>query len=68
MGVIDIKINSKSKIKKIIQNTKKRKDTGNTLTLNESNPHSKASFLMNLDLIIILPTNIKVGTITEIIK
>jgi len=50
IGVIDITINSKSKIKKIIQNIKKRNDTGNTLTLNESNPHSKESFLINFDL------------------
>lgn len=68
MGVTDIKINSKSKIKKIMQKTKKRKDTGKTLTLKESNPHSKASLLINLELIIILPIIIITGTIKEINK
>lgn len=68
MGVIDIKINSKSKIKKIIQNTKKRNDTGKTLTLKESNPHSNASFLINLELINNLPIIIKPGTMKEINK
>jgi len=48
--VTDIIINSKSKIKKIIQNIKKRNDTGKTLTLNESNPHSNLSALINLEL------------------
>ena len=65
-GVIDIIINSKSKIKKIIQNTKKRNETGKTLTLKESNPHSKVSDLMNFELTRSLPTPIKVGTIKEI--
>lgn len=68
MGVIDIKINSKSKIKEIIQNTKKRNDTGKTLTLKESNPHSNASFLINLELINNLPIIIKPGTMKEINK
>ena len=68
MGVIDIKINSKSKIKKIIQNTKKRNDTGKTLTLKESNPHSNASVLINLELINNLPIIIKPGTMKEINK
>ena len=43
-------INSKSKIKKIIQKIKNRKDTGNTLTLKESNPHSNLSTLINFAL------------------
>ena len=67
-GVTDIKISSKSKIKKMIQNTKKRNDTGKTLTLKESNPQSNASFLINLELISNLPTNINIGTTTEINK
>jgi hypothetical protein len=67
-GVTDIKINSKSKIKKIIQKTKKRKETGKTLTLKESNPHSKESFLMNFELISKLPININLGTTKEINK
>lgn len=68
MGVTDIKINSKSKIKKIIQKTKNRSDTGNTLTLKESNPHSNLSDLINLDLNKNLPTPITIGIIIEIIK
>lgn len=68
IGVTDIKINSKSKIKKIIQKTKKRNETGKTLTLKESNPHSNVSFLMNLDLINNLPIIIRPGTTKEIIK
>jgi len=67
-GVIDIIINSKSKIKKIIQKIKKRKDTGNTLTLKESNPHSNESVLINFDLIKNLPIPIIAGTIKEINK
>jgi hypothetical protein len=66
IGVIDIIINSKSKIKKIIQKTKKRKETGNTLTLKESKPHSKLSALINLDLIKNLETPITIGIIMEI--
>ena len=61
-------INSKSKIKKIIQKTKKRKETGNTLTLKESNPHSKDSVFMNLLLSNKLPKIIKLGTNKEIKK
>ena len=68
IGVTDIKINSKSKIKKIIQKTKNRKDTGKTLTLKESNPHSNESFLINFELINKLPNNIRIGTIKEINK
>ena len=68
IGVTDIIINSKSKIKKIIQNTKKRKETGKTLTLNESNPHSKDSAFINFDLNNNLPIIINVGTIKEIPK
>jgi len=61
-------MSSKSKIKKIIQNIKKRRDTGNTLTLKESNPHSKLSVLMNLELIKNLDKPITNGIIKEIIK
>lgn len=68
IGVTDIIINSKSKIRKIIQKIKKRKDTGNTLTLKESNPHSKLSDLINFDLIINLANPIMAGTINEINK
>ena len=67
-GVTDIMINSKSKIKKIIQNIKKRKDTGNTLTLNESNPHSKVSALINLELTNILTSPKTAGNKIEIKK
>jgi hypothetical protein len=66
IGVTDIIINSKSKIRKIIQKTKKRKDTGNTLTLNESKPHSNLSALINFDLIKNLEIPIAIGIITEI--
>jgi len=66
IGVIDIIINSKSKIKKIIQKIKKRRDTGNTLTLKESNPHSKPSGFINLELTKILPNPIRAGTTIEI--
>jgi len=59
-------INSKSKIKKIIQKIKKRKETGKTLTLNESNPHSNLSVLIILDLTKILATPMIKGTIKEI--
>jgi len=65
-GVTDIIINSKSKIKKIIQKIKKRKDTGNTLTLKESKPHSNLSALINFDLIKNLPTPIIIGIRIEI--
>jgi hypothetical protein len=61
-------INSKSKIKKIIQKIKKRKDTGNTLTLKESNPHSKVSVLINFEAINNLSTPIILGTTNEILK
>jgi hypothetical protein len=67
-GVTDIIINSKSKIKKIIQKTKNRKDTGNTLTLKESKPHSKESTLIILDLTIKLIRPIIIGTKHEIKK
>lgn len=66
MGVTDIIINSKSKIRKIIQKIKKRKDTGKTLTLNESNPHSNLSELINFELTKSLPKPITAGTIKEI--
>lgn len=65
-GEIDIIISSKSKIKKIIQKTKKRNETGNTLTLKESNPHSNLSALIYLELTIILPKPINIGIIIEI--
>ena len=68
IGVTDIIISSKSRIKKIIQKTKNRKETGNTLTLNESKPHSKDSLFINFDLKSNLPTIIKVGTTKEIKK
>lgn len=68
IGVTDIIISSRSKIKKIIQKIKNRKDTGKTLTLNESNPHSKLSALMNLDLTKNLPKPITAGIIKEINK
>ncbi len=42
-GHIKTTTSSKSKIKKITQNIKKRRETGNTPTLEESNPHSKRS-------------------------
>jgi hypothetical protein len=67
-GVTDIIINSKSKIKKIIQKIKKRNETGNTLTLNESNPHSKPSVLINFLLTINLPNPIIIGITKEINK
>lgn len=68
IGVTDIIINSKSKIKKIMQKIKNRKETGNTLTLKESKPHSKASALINFDLIKNLPKAIIAGTTKEINK
>ena len=67
-GVIDIIINSKSKIKKIIQKIKKRKETGKTLTLKESNPHSNPSIDINLEETKNLPNPIKTGTTIEINK
>jgi len=67
-GVIDIIISSKSKIKKIIQKIKKRKDTGKTLTLKESNPHSKPSALINFDLTKKLINPMTIGTNKEINK
>jgi len=67
-GVIDIIINSKSKIKKIIQKIKKRKETGKILTLKESNPHSKVSALINFDLTKNLTNPIIIGTKKEINK
>jgi len=59
-------MSSKSKIKKIIQKIKNRKETGKTLTLKESNPHSKLSLLINFDLINNLPRPITKGTKIEI--
>jgi hypothetical protein len=67
-GVTDIIINSKSKIKKIIQNIKKRKETGNTLTLKESNPHSNLSALINFELTNNLINPKTAGNKIEIIK
>lgn len=67
-GVTDIIISSKSKIKKIIQKTKKRKDTGKTLTLKESKPHSKPSDLINFELTKNLNKPIILGTRIEINK
>jgi len=68
IGVTDIIINSKSKIKKIIQKIKNRKETGNTLTLKESNPHSNVSALMILELTKTLAKPIMTGTKIEIKK
>ena len=59
-------INSKSKIKKIMQKIKKRKETGNTLTLKESNPHSKESALMTFAISNSLSPPIIIGTIKAI--
>jgi len=67
-GVTDIIISSKSKIKKIIQNIKKRRETGNTLTLKESKPHSKLSDLINFEETKKLPKAIIAGTKIEINK
>jgi hypothetical protein len=67
IGVTDIIISSKSKIKKIIQKIKNRKETGKTLTLKESNPHSKPSVLINFDLTKNLNKPIIKGTTKEII-
>jgi len=68
IGVTDIIINSKSKIKKIIQKIKNRKETGKTLTLKESNPHSNVSALISLDLTKNLANPMMTGTIIEIKK
>ena len=68
IGVTDIIINSKSRIKKIIQKIKNRKETGNTLTLKESNPHSNLSILINFELTKILNKPIILGIIREINK
>ena len=68
IGVNDIIINSKSRIKKIIQKIKNRKDTGSTLTLKESKPHSKVSALILLLISNNLKTPIILGTIKEINK
>lgn len=67
-GTIDIIISSKSKIKKMIQKIKNRKDTGNTLTLKESKPHSNPSDLIIFDLTNKLPTPITKGITKEINK
>lgn len=61
-------INSKSKIKKIIQKMKNRNETGNTLTLKESKPHSNVSALIVLLINIKLIIPIILGTINEINK
>lgn len=52
----------------MIQKIKNRKETGNTLTLKESNPHSNLSLLINLELTKILTNPIIIGTKIEIIK
>lgn len=67
-GVRDIIINSRSRIKKIIQKIKKRKETGKTLTLKESKPHSNVSVLIDLLINRRLKTPIILGTIKEIVK
>jgi hypothetical protein len=51
-----------------MQKIKNRKDTGKTLTLKESKPHSNLSALINLELTKNLPKAIRVGTIIEINK
>ncbi len=51
-----------------MQKIKKRRDTGKTLTLKESKPHSKVSALINLDLTKKLIKPIILGTKTEINK
>lgn len=66
IGVMDIIINSKSKIKKIIQKIKKRNETGNTLTLNESKPHSNVSAFIDLLIRSKLKIPIILGTIKAI--
>ena len=66
IGVKDIIINSKSKIKKIMQKIKNRKDTGKTLTLKESNPHSKESALITFAISKSLRPPIITGTIRAI--
>lgn len=68
IGVIDMIINSKSKIRKIIQKIKNRNETGNTLTLKESNPHSNLSVFINFALIKKLPNPITNGITIEINK
>jgi hypothetical protein len=67
-GVTDIIISSKSKIRKIIQKIKNRKETGNTLTLKESKPHSNVSTLIIFLLTKILAIPITKGTKNEINK
>jgi len=52
----------------MIQKIKNRKDTGKTLTLKESNPHSNLSALINFELTKNLPNPIAAGTKKEIIK
>jgi len=47
---------------------KNRKETGNTLTLKESKPHSKPSVLINLEDTKNLPKPIIIGTNKEINK
>lgn len=50
----------------MIQKTKNRKDTGKTLTLKESNPHSNESTFIGFVINIRLPTIMIAGTKTEI--
>lgn len=47
---------------------KKRRETGKTLTLKESNPHSNVSVLMNFEAIKNLNIPITLGTINTIHK
>jgi len=68
IGVTDIIINSRSKIKKIIQKIKNRNETGKTLTLKESKPHSKVSALIIFELTKNLTSPIIIGTNIEINK
>ncbi len=55
-------------MRKIIQKIKNRKETGKTLTLKESNPHSNVSTLIGFLLTKTLAIPITKGTKTEINK
>ncbi len=67
-GVTDMIINSKSRIRKIIQKIKNRRETGKTLTLKESKPHSNESVLIDFLLTNKLASPITKGTKIEINK
>ena len=61
-------ISSKSRIRKIMQKIKKRRDTGNTLTLKESKPHSNVSALIDFLINKILKNPMILGTTKAINK